>query len=388
MKITRVETLLVRIDLLDRFGGQASGPAIFDRGLYHFEKEWNDVHPTVSQCVLVRIETDAGIHGWGECQAPIAPEATRSIIDQLLAPMIVGSDPHAVNALWKRMYRSMAGRGHLTGFMLDAIAGVDIALWDIKGKAAGLPVSHLLGGPCRDRLPLYVSGLRGSTDEERATMANDYFAKGYSAVKVYIGRGLDADMDFMRTLRKAVGPGRRLFADMQWTCSLAQAEQLGRGLEELGVEWFECPLLPENVADHVRLAQALQMRVTAGEGMRTRFEFRDWLERGAIDIVQPDVARCGITEARRIAELAEVYDRPAALHLGLSFGVANAATWQVASAIPNFYIQECHPPLVEVSNRYLCEPLVVEQGHAVVPTTPGIGVDIDRDALSRVAKVS
>jgi L-alanine-DL-glutamate epimerase-like enolase superfamily enzyme len=110
MKITRVETLIVRIDLLDRFGGQGAGPATLAGGLYHFEPEWNEVHPTVSQCVLVRVETDTGIHGWGECQAPIVPEAARAIIDQLLGPMIVGSDPHAVNQLWHRMYRSMAGR--------------------------------------------------------------------------------------------------------------------------------------------------------------------------------------------------------------------------------------------------------------------------------------
>ena len=111
MKITKVETLIVRIPMLDRFGGQKSGPATLAGGLYHFEKEWNEVHPTVSQCVLVRIETDDGIHGWGECQAPIVPETARAIIDQLLGPMILGVDPHATNFIWNKMYRSMAGRG-------------------------------------------------------------------------------------------------------------------------------------------------------------------------------------------------------------------------------------------------------------------------------------
>ena len=141
MKITKVETVLVRIPMLDRFGGQKSGPEALAGGLYHFEKEWNEVHPLVSQCVLVCVETDAGLHGWGECQAPIAPEATREIIDQLLGPMILGADPHAVNSIWERMYRSMAGRGQITGFMLDAMAGIDIALWDIKAKLAGLRVA-------------------------------------------------------------------------------------------------------------------------------------------------------------------------------------------------------------------------------------------------------
>lgn len=388
MKITRVETLIVRIDLLDRFGGQGAGPAALAGGLYHFEKEWNEVHPTVSQCVLVRVETDAGLHGWGECQAPIAPEATREIIDQLLGPMVLGSDPHAVNQLWNRMYRSMAGRGQVTGFMLDAMAGIDIALWDIKGKAANLPVSHLLGGPCRTTLPLYVSGLRGATSEARSAMAKDYYVQGYAAIKVYIGRGAAADLAFLRVLREAVGADKRILADAQWSYTEAEAERVGRGLEALGIEWFETPVLPENVAGQARLAAALTIPVTAGEGLRTRFEFRASLESGAIDIAQPDIARAGITEGRRIAEMAEAFHVPVALHLGLSLGVANAATWHVAAAIPNFYIQEIHPPLVEVSNRFLLEPLKIENGEAVVPTGPGLGIDIDRKALAEVAHLS
>ena len=388
MKITRVETLLPRISHLDRFGGQGAGPATFGNGLYHFEPEWNEVHPTVSQCVLVRIETDAGVHGWGECQAPIVPEATRAIIDHLLGPMILGADPHAVDALWERMYRSMAGRGQTTGFMLDAMAGIDIALWDIQGKAAGVPVCRLLGGPRRTRIPLYLSGLRGATTEARTKLARDTYAAGFAAVKVFIGRGVEADLAFMRQLREAVGPDKRLLTDAQWRYSVADAERLGRGLEELGVEWFETPVLPEDLAGQAQLAAALQIKIAGGENMRTRFEFRSWFEQQALDIAQPDIARCGITEGRRIAELAHAHQVPVALHLGLSLGVANAATWHVAAALPNFYLQECHVPLVEISNRFFHEPLEILNGEAVVPERPGLGVDIDREALARVAQLA
>jgi L-alanine-DL-glutamate epimerase-like enolase superfamily enzyme len=387
VKITKVETHIVRIPMLDRFGGQNAGPAKLKGDLYHFEKEWNEVHPTVSQCVLVRIETDNGLHGWGECQAPIAPEVAREVIDQLLGPMILGADPHAVNFIWNRIYRSMAGRGQITGFMLDAMAGIDIALWDIKGKDAGVPVSQLLGGPCRERLPLYISGLRGTTAEARAKMANEFYAQGFAAVKVYIGRGVEADLKYMRSLREAIGADKRLLVDTQWRYSLADAERIGRGLEELNVEWFETPVLPENVKGQARLAAALQIPVTAGESMRTRFEFREWFEQGALDIAQPDIARCGITEGKRIADMAEAYHVPIALHLGLSLGVANAATWHVAAAIPNFYIQEIHPPLVEVSNRFFREPLEIVKGEAIVPNRPGLGIEIDREALAKVAQV-
>lgn len=388
MKITKVEALVVKISSLDRFGGQAQPPALLPGSAYHFEKEWNEVHPTLSQCVLVYVETDEGLYGWGECQAPIAPEATRQIIDQLLGPMMLGCDPHAVNFLWNRMYRSMAGRGQITGFMLDAMAGIDIALWDIKGKAAGLPVFRLLGGPCRERLPLYVSGLRGTTPEARAAMAMEYYDQGFAAIKIYIGRGVEADLAEIRSLREALGTEKRLLVDAQWRYTCSEAERVGRGLEELGVEWFETPVHPENVTGQSRLAAALQIAVTGGESMRTRFEFRTWLEQAAIDIAQPDIARCGITEGRRIAEMAEVYQAPVALHLGMSLGVANAATWHVAAAIPNFYIQENHPPLVELSNRFLRQPLEIEQGQALLPTRPGLGIDVDRSALAKVAEVS
>jgi L-alanine-DL-glutamate epimerase-like enolase superfamily enzyme len=388
MKIARLESLIVRIPMLDRFGGQGSGPACFGEGRYHFEPEWNEVHPTVSQCVLVRVETDDGCEGWGECQSPIAPEATREIIDQLLGPMLLGADPHAVNFLWQRMYRSMAGRGQVTGFMLDAMAGIDIALWDIKGKAAGQPVFRLLGGPCRERLPLYISGLRGTTLESRAGMALEYYKGGYAAMKLYVGRGVEADLAEVRRLREAIGPGRRLLTDAQWRYTEVEAEKLGHGLDELGVEWLETPVAPENLRGQARLARALRLAVTAGEGMRTRFEFRDWLEQGAIDIAQPDIVRCGITEGRRIAELAETYQVPVALHLGLSLGVANAATWHVAASLPNFYLQEIHPPLVELSNRFFRQPLEIVDGEAVVPNRPGLGIEIDRAALAQVAQLS
>ena len=388
MKITQVETFIVRLPHLDRFGGQGAGPAAFGPGLYHFEPEWNEVHPTVSQCVLVCVHTNDGVHGWGECQAPIAPEATRAIIDQLLGPMILGADPQAVNAIWQRMYRSMAGRGQLTGFMLDAMAGIDIALWDIKGKAAGVSVCQLLGGPCRERLPLYVSGLRGATAEARAKLALDYYAQGYAAMKLYVGRGVAADLAAVRALRAAIGADRRLLVDAQWRYTEVEAEKLGHGLDTLGVEWLETPVAPENVGGQARLAAAVQLAVTAGEGMRTRFEFRPWLEQGALDIAQPDIARCGITEGRRIADSAETYQVPVALHLGLSLAVANAATWHVAAALPHFYIQEIHPPLVELSNRLLVEPLRIEQGQAVVPARPGLGIDVDRAALAKLTSAA
>lgn len=381
MKITRVETFVVKIPHHDRFGGQVAPPKTFPGSGYYFEEEWNEAYADQIQSLLIRVETDDGLHGWGESQAPIVPEAARDLIDRLLGPMLVGSDPRQTNVLWERMYKSMHVRGQITGFMLDAISGLDAALWDLKGKAAGEPVSGLLGGPFCDRLPAYISGLRAPTVEARAELAQKYFEEGYPAVKLYLGRGVEEDIASARSVRERVGDGKRLLSDLFWMYTLPEAERLGRALQDLGIEWIEAPMPPEDVPGHARLAGALEVAVAVGEPLRTRYQFREWIERRALDIAQPDVARCGITEGKRIADLAGAYHLPVAFHVGVCLGVAMAATWHLAAATPNFYIQEHEPPMFDLSNRLFKEPLRVEGGHAVVPEGPGLGVDVDMEAL-------
>ena len=213
-------------------------------------------------------------------------------------------------------------------------------------------------------------------------MAARYFGEGYAAVKLYMGHGIQADVAQATAVRKRVGPAARLLADLFWVYSLEAAIRLGRELQALGVEWLEAPLQPEDVAGHAQLARALDMNVAVGEPLRSRFQFAQWLERDALDIAQPDIARCGITEGRRIAALAAAHHRPVALHLGVCLGVGMAATWQLAAALPDFYIQEHQPPMLDLSNRFLATSLRMERDGLVVPMVPGHGADVDLDALS------
>lgn len=383
MKIARIETFVVKIPVHDRFGGQSTPPDTFIDSDYYFEEEWNEVYSQKVETLLIRVETDTGVYGWGESQAPIAPEVAKTLIDRVLGPMLLGSDPRRTNVLWERMYKSMHVRGQVTGFMLDAISGVDMALWDIKGKAAGEPVCVMLGGPFLNRLPAYVSALRAPTVEERAALAQEHFEEGYAAVKLYLGRGVEEDIANARAVRELVGAERRLLSDLFWIYSLPEAERLGRALQDLGIEWMEAPLPPEDVQGHARLAEALEVAIAVGEPLRTRYQFLSWFEQGALDIAQPDVARCGITEGKRIADLAGAYHLPVAFHLGVCLGVGMAATWHLAASVPNFYIQEHEPPMLPLSNRFFKEPLRFEGGHAIVPDGPGLGVDIDMEALSQ-----
>jgi D-galactarolactone cycloisomerase len=381
LRIDRVRTFAVKIPYHDRFGGQSERPRLLPGGEYYFEAGWNEVYAAATQTLLIRLDTDAGLHGWGESQAPIVPEAAQAVVDRLLGPMLIGADPADPAALRDRLYRSMNGRGHFTGFMLDAIAGCDIAVWDIAAKAAGQPLCRRLGGPHRDRLSAYVSGLRASSTAARADLARELVARGYAGIKLYLGHGVDRDIGEAAAARGAVGAAGRLSADVFWAYRSEDAVRLGHTLEALGVEWLESPLAPEAVDAHARLARTLAIPIAVGETLRTGFQFADWLDRGALDIAQPDVARCGITEAQRIARLCAARGRPVALHLGVCLGVAMAATWQLAAALPDFLIQEHHPPMLDLANRVLVEPLRQDGGALLVPTAPGIGVDVDLASL-------
>jgi galactonate dehydratase len=383
MKITKIETFVLKIPRHDRFGGQAETPQTFPGSDYYFESDWREVYSQKTESLLIRVSTDQGIHGWGESQSPIVPEVAATIIQRLLGPMVLGHDPTDTAALWDRMYESMNVRGQLGGFMLDAISGLDIAFWDIKGKAAGKSVAQLLGGPLWRTCPVYISGIRATTDPARAALAGQYFADGFAAVKLYLGRGLREDIAQAQTVREAVGAGKRLMADLFWKYKVAEARELGQALWGMNVEWMESPLPPELIAEHAALAESVEIPLAVGEPLRTRFQFQDWFDRRALDVAQPDIARSGISESQRICDLAAARKIPVAFHLGVCLGIGIAATWQLAAATRGYTILEHQPPMLELSNQFLTEPLHMEAGQAVLPDKPGLGVDVNVDALRK-----
>jgi len=385
MKISKIQTFVIKSSVQDRFGSQTKRPKLLPGSDYYLEDEWRELYSQFTETLLVRIETDEGLYGWGESQAPIGPEVAQNIVERLLSPLLLGADPRQTAVLWDLMYHSMNVRGQSTGFMLDAISGIDMALWDIKGKLAGASVTGLLGGPFRTRLPTYVSGLRAGTPELRAELAHRYFAEGFHAVKLFLGKGIQNDITEARVIRENLGEGKVLLSDLFWVYTLPEAEYLGRALEEIGIGWIEAPLPPEDVRGHAKLAEALQVAIAIGEPLRTRYQFLEWFERRALDIAQPDVARCGITEGKRICDLASAWHLPISCHLGVTLGVAMAATWQLAAAIPNLHVVEHEPPEFELSARFLKPPLKIEQGCAVLPEGPGLGIDVDLDALKELS---
>jgi L-alanine-DL-glutamate epimerase-like enolase superfamily enzyme len=265
--------------------------------------------------------------------------------------------------------------------MLDAIAAADIALWDLAGKHYDAPICELMGGPFTNELTAYVSGLRQPTLEEQCKAASQYMADGFAGIKLFPGDNIESTI---REVRKAAGPKARLYCDLLWRCRLDEALRLGRVLDAEGYEFFEAPLPPEDIAGHQRLVASLDTPIAIGETLRTPYEFQSWFDHGALGVAQPDVVRSGLTSSLKICAMAEARRIPVAPHVGVCTGIGMAATWQLAAAVPNFLIQEFQFELAQRANTILKTPLEWKDGKLLVPSRPGIGVEIDEAALAGV----
>ena len=344
---------------------------------YFVRPPYRALYSAFFETMFVKITADDGTVGWGEALAPVAPTVTADIIRQLITPVLKGKDPVANDYLWTVMYGLMRERGYYGGFMLDAISAVDTALWDLRGKLTQQPVYRLLGGPHRDTIPCYVSGLPRPTDDERVELAEEWTTKGFHAFKLAAGFGVEADRETLRRLRESLGPAATLLLDAHWVYGLDEAIRLGRMLEDLDVSVFEAPMEPEDIAGHAHLAAAVAVPVAVGETERTRFQFKEWLLQRGADLLQPDVGRTGITELRKIAALAETFNIPVAPHLSVGLGPCIAASIHLAASIPNLYLLEYQPPVFELANSLLTTPLVSKDGRYEIPEGPGLGISID-----------
>jgi L-alanine-DL-glutamate epimerase-like enolase superfamily enzyme len=383
MYVESVEVLTVKVPTVHRPGAHGGDPQTVGGSRYLIEPSWRHLYSLEFQTCFVKLTTDTGLVGWGEAQSPIAAEVTASLVSNVLAHVILGENPAETERLWSRMYHGQNVRGHVTGYYLDAMAAVDIALWDLKARAYNAPLVEVLGGPFRTGLPAYGSDLHGSTREERVANAKRYTEDlKLSGVKLYLGRGLDHDIAEATAIREAIGPDKELLADCLWKYDLSSAIRLGRVLDELRAGFIESALQPEDRAGHVELARALDTPVAIGEPLRHVTQFLDWFQVRGMDIAQPDILRTGITGGKKIIDLAETFNIPVALHFGMSLGIGIAATWHVAAAMDNFFIQERQVRQAEVIGDMVIPALETRDGLLQVPSGPGLGVVLDEEAVA------
>ena len=337
---------------------------------------------------LVRVHTDEGLTGLGECIVRLGPGATRAVIEEVLAPVVVGRDALDIEGLWDDMYRTMRARGHSRGYLVEAISGIDIALWDLAGKKLGLPVSRLLMGHARERFPAYASSILLDTPQAMAAEAERLAREGFAAIKMKVGGGAKDDVARMSAVREAVGPNVDIMLDANSGYDAPAAIDVGLHAERLHMYWLEEPVVPDDLPGYRRIRSALKsVRLAAGEGEFTSAGFRPFLEEGLLDVVQPDIARCGgFTGCRRVAALADAYNVAVAPHTGASGPVCIAASLHFAAATPRLLTFE-HMYIYNPLHEMLAKPLPQPTNGAIsAPATPGIGVELDEGALKRFAR--
>jgi D-galactarolactone cycloisomerase len=348
--------------------------------------------------LLVKVVTDDGLIGWGEAFCHDAGPAVAALIDRVYRPLILGEDALAREVIWERLYNHTRDYGQ-RGLTTVALSGLDIALWDILGKAAGLPIYTLLGGQFRSRVQAYATGLYISEAALQdptilAEEAAGYVAQGFAGVKMKVGFGLKTDVINVRCVREAIGPSVQLMVDANHAYDVPTAIKLGRAIEDCDVAWFEEPVVPEDHAGYRLVRNAIDIPVAGGEAEFTRYGFRSLIEHGGVDILQPDICLTGgLSETQKIAALAQSHSVRCVPHVW-GTGVALAAALHFIAAQPGQppSLQAEQPPLLEldrtenpIRDEILSTPLAIRQGFVDVPQGPGLGVEVDEAALERFA---
>lgn len=382
MQITRVDAYAIKIPPRDAITLEGN-LNVEQYGDYTIAADaWTSIYSRNHETCLVRLETDTGLVGWGEGQAPVSPRATAVLVEDLCTPLLLGRDPFDVEYIWYRLYSAMRERGHITGFYVDALAGVDLALYDLLGKALNKPAYKLLGGAFRPNVPIYA-GMGGTDPQAVAAAAREHVALGYRALKLHLRVENHALGEIVAAVRQAVGPRITLMVDVHGTRDVSEAIELGRLLEAQNVRWLEAPCQPEDIRGQAEIASALDMQVATGEWLRTVWEWRQWIAQRAFDVAMPDIARTGLSEGKRIAALCDSFNLPIAPHVGGGGILSVAATIHYSAAIPNFQIMEhshgAHARKGLIATSYP-EPA---DGAFHLPTGPGLGVEIDEDAVHR-----
>jgi L-alanine-DL-glutamate epimerase-like enolase superfamily enzyme len=371
------------------FGGESDRPPIKDLGDHYIDKtNYTSIYSKFHQTTVVKVETSDGIIGWGESQSPVSPNTTATIIKDLVNPLTINADIFDVEAIWNKNFTAMKERGHYTGFYIDAISGVDIAIWDAIGKTLKLPTHKLLGGRHRDSIKLY-NGIGGRDPKKVADMALSSIAKGYKAVKLHLRENMEGTIEIVSEVRKAIGDDIDLMLDVHMMFNTHEAIRLGRQLEKFNVYWLEAPSDPNDIPGQIKICQALDIPIANGEWTRTKFEMREIFEKRAYDISMPDIARTGLTGAKQIASIADLYNIPVAPHVGGGGILSVAATVQFSIATPNFLIMEHSEQGNKMKSQYLSHPFEAENGEFTATDKPGLGIEIDENALqSFIAKPS
>ena len=348
--------------------------------------------------MIVEIETAEGITGWGEslCHGGQPPQAAKAVTEHYLTPYLLGKDPFDVEVLWENMYNMTRQVGQ-QGVAVNAISGVDIALWDIIGKALGKPIHKLIGGAFRTEIKAYATGFYRYHDfciEDAEDEARRHVEAGFTGFKMKTGFGVKSDIEYIHRIREAVGPDIAIMADANCAYNAAAARRILLECEDAKMHFFEEPLPPEDIEGYLDLKGLTATYIACGENMFTKIGYRNWVARHAADIFQPELCSSGgITELKKIAALCEAYNVMLIPHVWGS-GIGLAASLQfVASLPPAPLCLKPEEPMLEYDSSthpfrhdLIYGAIKLENGVVRIPDKPGIGVDVNKEIVLRYAR--
>lgn len=380
--IQRIETIVATIPRDTPYLGELRpGEQPNSRG--YFVRQGNrTVYPTVDRSILLRAETRDGAVGWGETYGLVAPGAVVAIIKDLLAEFVVGRDPWDVTAIHDQLYDLMRVRGYTGGFYLDALAAIDIALWDICGKLANRPIAKLLGGQRRGSIPAYVSGLPRPILSERVEFAAEWQARGFDLFKFAATVADDGVVAELSALRDKLGDTAQIAADLHWMYMPVEAIATIRHMEAHGLWFAEAPCKPEDIDGQAQVAANVGVPMALGEEWRTVYDARPRLERRCAAILQPEMGHTGITQFMRIANAAEAHHCQVIPHATIGLGIFLAASLQASAAIGALPAHEFQHSVFERNHRFITGDMSCADGAYVVPTGPGLGVAPSEEAVA------
>jgi D-galactarolactone cycloisomerase len=345
--------------------------------------------------MVVEVKTDEGISGWGEslCHGLQPPEIAASFVEFCFKPMLMGRDPFDVEVLWEEMYNRTWPFGG--GGAVNAISGVDVALWDSIGRYLERPVHKLLGGAFRSEVTPYATGFYRREKEKYPKAgieeAKQHLSEGFGVMKLKVGFGVEADLEYVHAIREAVGPEVRLMMDANCAYSVPEARRILLECRDARVHFFEEPLAPEDLEGYKALRNLTTIYLAAGENRFGKIGYRRWISEGALDILQPDLCSSGgFTECKKIAAIAQAWNTAVVPHVW-GTGIGLAASLQFLATLPPTPLSlNREEPMLEydTSSHPFRQDLIygaisMEDGKVAVPQKPGIGVEIDREVLER-----
>ncbi len=333
------------------------------------------VYPRKNRSLVVKLTTDDGVIGWGETYGLVAPQATAAIISDLLTGFVIGRDPFEVEAVHDELYDLMRVRGYTGGFYLDALAAIDIALWDIAGKMAGVPVAELLGGFQRQQIPAYVSGLPEDTLSRRCELAKSWQDRGFHSLKFALPVADDGAVAEIKALRETLGDDARIAIDLHWSLTAPECLTLTEELAPFRPWFLEAPVATEEIESLQEVAQKSGERIAVGEEWRTAYDARLRIDRGACHIVQPEMGHTGITQFKRIAEYAHQHELEIIPHATIGSGIFLAASLQASAALKGVTSHEFQHSIFGPFRHFTNDALNCERGKFDLTQSPGIGVE-------------